>query len=727
MSSLHRHLPRLLRAVLRNLSGAAPLAVALAFLAPASPALAAAAPVAGRAVINEILYHPPDDREDLQFIELHNPGPAAVDLSGWSLTQAVEFVFPRQTTLPPGGYVLVCRDLTAFKSVWGARLNVAGVFTGKLGHKGKRLELANALGEVVDAVPYSDRPPWPLAADGYGASLERICPAAPGSDPANWAASEVKPGAIGLGTPGRRNSCFSAAPLPRIWAVRFGPATPGHPIGVSATVADEAGIQSVALVWGAWSGEGPITWTEASLARQSGDARQGVYAGQIPAQPEGRLVRFTLRARSVSGAERIAPSPTDLRPTFSCATFVNTNTARVPFLTLLTPEPVRPGAAMGPRPSHRTRALALAGAGQPAEPIGSWNSAAIFFPTGRQEVLVFDHVHVRPRRGGLKVHFPKDQPYDGMTALDLLFKGPPRWVLSEVLAQGLYRRVGVPAPETEHVRLWLGRRLLGYYLLIEQPNKSFLRRHDLDPGGNVYKVTWYGNGLIGQHEKQTNPHTGHGDLVRLVEGLNRTAGAAQWDFIQQNFNVDEMIDDYAVNMCLQDWDGFFNNYFAYHDLRPGGKWEVVPWDKDKTWGDYDGASGNYDWYELPLTFGMNGSRPVRTTMFDFGPFGGVAWWRPPGYFSGPLLANPEFRRRFLVRLREICETVFTPEQMAPAINALRDRLEEEVRVRAQVTHQDPAAALQEFHHHLQSFHNQVAQRRRFILEHLGAEGQTAGR
>ncbi len=699
----------------------------LALATPSLSAPAGAGPGASRVVINEILYHPPDDRDDLQFVELYNAGPTAVDLSGWALTKAVEFVFPRQTELPADAYVLVCRDLAAFRSVCGPGLNVAGVFTGNLGHKGKKLELTDARGQVVDAVPYSDRAPWPLAPDGYGASLERISPAAPGDDPANWAASEVKPGDRSIGTPGRRNSCFSAVPLPQVSDVRFANAPPATPIHISATVADPAGIQAVALVWGAWAGEGRITWSEAALDRQSGDAQRGTYAGTIPPQPEGRLVRFTIRARSASGAERIAPSKTDLRPTFSCTTFVNTNSARVPFLMLLTPDPVRPGASMGPRPAHRTRALVLAGAGQPAEPVWSWTSAAIFFPPGGQDVQVFDHVQVRPRRGGLKVHFPKDEPYAGMTAIDLLFKGPPRWVLSEALAQGLYRRVGLMALETQHVRLWLGRRCLGYYLLIEQPNKSFLRRHGRDPGGNVYKVTWYGNGMIGQHEKQTNPHTGHGDLIQLMKGLNGTSGPAQWDFIREHFNVDAMIDDYAINMCLQDWDGFFNNYFAYHDLRPGGKWEVIPWDKDKTWGDYDGASGNYDWYDMPLTFGMNGAKPVRTSVFDFGPFGGVSWWRPPGYFSGPLLANAEFRRRFLARLREICETIFTPEQMAPAIDALRDRLEEEVRFRAQLTHQDPAAALREFHRHIQSFHDQVANRRKFILAHLGAGGETAQR
>ena len=58
-------------------------------------------------------------------------------------------------------------------------------------------------------------------------------------------------------------------------------------------------------------------------------------------------------------------------------------------------------------------------------------------------------------------------------------------------------------------------------------------------------------------------------------------------------------------MCIQNWDGFFNNYFAYHAPGKEGKWEIIQWDLDKTWGDFDGASSNYDWYSMPLTFGAD--------------------------------------------------------------------------------------------------------------------------
>src|SRR5690606_30401642 len=116
--------------------------------------------------------------------------------------------------------------------------------------------------------------------------------------------------------------------------------------------------------------------------------------------------------------------------------------------------------------------------------------------------------------------------------------------------------------------------------------------------------------------------------------------------IQSHFNVDQVINYFAVNMCLSHWDGFFNNYFAYHDRKGTGKWEMYPWDQDKTWGFHDATHANKPFFDMPITFGMKGDTPP-----DGGPpvLRPESWWRPPGFFSGPLLANPEFRKRFLQR------------------------------------------------------------------------------
>jgi spore coat protein CotH len=220
-------------------------------------------------------------------------------------------------------------------------------------------------------------------------------------------------------------------------------------------------------------------------------------------------------------------------------------------------------------------------------------------------------------------------------------------------------------------------------------------------------------GLVQQHHKKTKPTTDYSDLIGLEGSLTRTSGSQQWDFIRKNFNVDEFTGYYAVNMCIENWDGFFNNYYLYHDEKGTDKWEMYPWDEDKTWGDYDGASPNYDWYEMPLTFGMDEGRGHSNR----GGFGG-GWWRPPGWFSGPLLANYEFRKAFLARLGDICTNAFTEEKMLPLINAMEKRLEPEIPIRAHLMGQSPREALGTFYKDIQSLRNQVKYRRQFILEQI---------
>ena len=655
-------------------------------------------------VINEVMYHPPNDLDTLQYIEIFNRGPQPVDLSGWALTKGIKFPFPPKTALAAGAYLVVCRDVTAFSRAYGRNVPVLGNFTGKLGHSGERLELLDLEKKLVDAVKYSDQGDWPSAPDGHSPSLERISPFISGELSANWASSKMGSTERPLGTPGSVNDSFSSNLPPVIKGVTFSFPKASQPTTVTATAEDADGVNSVSLSYSTFGRGRRSAVEEIPMARASGSATGGVYQAAIGGVPEGTLVRFQIKAIDAKTIGRTFPSDNEPRPTLSYLVQANTNTAKVPmaFVQNLTPSErgaARPGRSRSDVP---TRGQAL----------------FVYMPPGGGEVQAFDYVRTRPRKGGLKVYFQKDRMLHGISTANLIFEGAPRWVLAEPLAYELYRLAGVPAELTEHVRLTLDGRPVGYFLLIEQPNKSFLARNGRGNDGDLFKLLWYGDGITGQHEKKINVPTGHADLVKLITGLKAQSGEAQWTFIKDNFNVEEVINYYAVNMCIQNWDGFFNNYYTYHDPKTG-KWEIYPWDEDKTWGDYDGASSSYDWYEMPLTMGMNGDRGGRG-LFQFGGgmgFGG-GWWRPPGFLSGPLLAKPKFRQQFLVRLREICTQVFTEEKMLPIINAMEERLEPEIRHRASLTGEDPQRALKSFHRDMQSFRNQVKHRREFILKEV---------
>jgi hypothetical protein len=71
-------------------------------------------------------------------------------------------------------------------------------------------------------------------------------------------------------------------------------------------------------------------------------------------------------------------------------------------------------------------------------------------------------------------------------------------------------------------------------------------------------------------------------------------------------------------------------------------------------------------------------------------------------------------------VQELCTTVFTTQSLYPAIDALEKRLTPEITVRAKVLHEDPKQALQEFSDDMESFREQVQNRRKFLLKQLSA-------
>lgn len=102
--------------------------------------------------------------------------------------------------------------LAAFRNKYGVDLGVAvyGPYDGKLSNDGEGIELLKPdtpqaaphpdAGYVpyilVERVEYSDRPPWPEAADGTGRSLQRKWAVAYGNDPINWQADGPTPGRV---------------------------------------------------------------------------------------------------------------------------------------------------------------------------------------------------------------------------------------------------------------------------------------------------------------------------------------------------------------------------------------------------------------------------------------------------------------------------------------------------------------------------------------------------
>jgi hypothetical protein len=164
-------------------------------------------------VISEFSYHPANDNEDLEFIEVMNIGPLALDLTPVRFTKGVDFDFAGSaiTSLAPGDRALVVRHAAAFAAAYGSGLPIAGEYRlndeNNLANGGERLKLSYGTGLTIRDFTYADLPPWPVAADGGGFSLVLIEPftAPDHSVAANWRAS-AQPG----GNPGTTDAALFA-------------------------------------------------------------------------------------------------------------------------------------------------------------------------------------------------------------------------------------------------------------------------------------------------------------------------------------------------------------------------------------------------------------------------------------------------------------------------------------------------------------------------------------
>jgi hypothetical protein len=115
--------------------------------------------------------------------------------------------------LPPGGRVLIVRDLAAFNAAYGPNHPVAGVFANgsALSNGGERIKLEDADNQTIREFTYDDVPPWPGGADGSGYSLVLRSPQ---TNPDHSLATNWRSSAFPGGSPGGTDVVpFPADPL----------------------------------------------------------------------------------------------------------------------------------------------------------------------------------------------------------------------------------------------------------------------------------------------------------------------------------------------------------------------------------------------------------------------------------------------------------------------------------------------------------------------------------
>jgi len=166
----------------------------------------------GQLHISEIMYNPEPpfdraelasgyDRDDFEFLELHNPTDAPIDLSGlWFDRIDLDFPQSGAPVIPPGGYAVIAANPHAFALRYGSNIPLAGwtlhpFRRSRLSNGGETLRLLNAEGVALLTTTYNDQLD---STDGRGYSLE-------------WSAQDGSFVASGLrgGSPGRAERAYA--------------------------------------------------------------------------------------------------------------------------------------------------------------------------------------------------------------------------------------------------------------------------------------------------------------------------------------------------------------------------------------------------------------------------------------------------------------------------------------------------------------------------------------
>ena len=159
-------------------------------------------------VINEFLCRPDESRQQSEWIELHNPSPARIDLRGWKIGDESDqdwIVEPADAAvlIAPGAFLILTQDAAKFRAAWPL-VQAPALEPSRwesLNNGKDTVVLVDPDRFHVERVPYDESWRGRRSMED-GISWERVAPGGDADDPDNWWLSVAGTGS----TPGRLNS-----------------------------------------------------------------------------------------------------------------------------------------------------------------------------------------------------------------------------------------------------------------------------------------------------------------------------------------------------------------------------------------------------------------------------------------------------------------------------------------------------------------------------------------
>ena len=154
--------------------------------------------------------------------------------------------------------------------------------------------------------------------------------------------------------------------------------------------------------------------------------------------------------------------------------------------------------------------------------------------------------------------------------------------LRDYLAYRDLLAAGIPTPSVEPLRVQRNGAFHSMGVMIENVDRRFLRRHNLDEAGPLYKATGNGSWLTGTTGFETRNGAVLTDLAAFTAGIAAT-NANRQTYLFDNTNLPAVVNYLAANVL----GSIYNpqkNYYAFRNTRKG-EWQIIAWDRDFAYGD----------------------------------------------------------------------------------------------------------------------------------------------
>ena len=579
----------------------------------------------GNIVISEIMFHPSSELVADEWIELRNRGTNAVNLAGWKLNRAVDFVFP-SVNLPVGGYLVVAANVAAFNAKYPGVTSVVGGWLGRLSNSRDEIELEDPSGNQVNLVAYADEGDWAFRsaagglgwdwicpADGFGSSLELRQISLPNGNGQNWASSITV-----NGTPGAVNSVAVANLPPMILDVTHFPAVPRstNNVTILARLVDESATDLAVTLWYRDATTLPAFTSVAMLDNglsNDGTAGDGIYGVVLPPQANGTITEFYVEAVDTFSNTRTWPAAADI----GGGTFVQDANAMFQ---------VDDDAYSGKQAIYRMvmRAGDLSELNSRTDQAGGRTKRNVTLITieGGDEQIRYNCA--TRRRGAssfgrnpptMKFDIPADRAWNNKTSFNL----NSDHTYAQVLGAAISLKAGLPTPYAHAVQLRFngvnqsqsGDSMYGSYAHLESADGEWARDHFPEDGnGNVYNkrrpecaLEYRGTDTVAylncSYSKESNgSENDWSDLANLLFALDPdTTPADQYvQAVRRNANVELWMRYFAV-LYLMDYNetalsnGADDDYDMYRGILDP-RFIIVSHDFDSIFGSSGGSPGS---------------------------------------------------------------------------------------------------------------------------------------